>query len=64
VHYGGAVAVCPDLTVFNITGEAVLVRQAQVNDAPQPVNGPSTTEPVIEPAPEPPDWWAEALLDL
>jgi ribonuclease Z len=63
-HYGGAVAVCQDLTVFNVTAEAVLVRQAQVNDAPRPVHGPSTTKPVIEPAPEPPGWWAEALLDI
>lgn len=63
-HYGGAVAVCQDLTVFNVTAEAVLVRQAQVNDAPQPVHGPSTTQPVIEPAPSPPSWWAEALLDI
>jgi ribonuclease Z len=63
-HYGGAVVVCQDFTVFNITTEAVLARQTQVNDAPPPVHGPSTTEPVIEPAPQPPGWWAEALLDL
>lgn len=63
-HYDGAVAVCQDLTVFNVTPEAVLVRQAQVNDAPQPVHGPSSTHPVIEPAPEPPGWWADALLDV
>jgi ribonuclease Z len=63
-HYDGAVAVCQDLTVFNVTPEAVLVRQAQVNDAPQPVHRPSTAQPVIEPAPEPPGWWAEALLDV
>jgi ribonuclease Z len=63
-HYGGAVAVCQDLTVFNVTAEAVVVRQAQVDDAPQPVHGPSTAKPVIEPAPEPPGWWAEASLDI
>jgi ribonuclease Z len=63
-HYVGAVAVCQDLTVFNVTAEAVLVRQAQVNDAPQPVHGPSTTQPVIAPAPAPPGWWAEASLDI
>jgi ribonuclease Z len=63
-HYGGAVAACQDLTVFNVTADAVLVRQARVNDAPQPVHGPSHTKPVIEPIPEPPAWWAEAALDL
>jgi ribonuclease Z len=63
-HYGGAVAVCQDLTVFNVTEDAVLVRQAQVNDAPRPVHGRSYTEPVVEPAPKPPVWWAEAALDL
>jgi len=63
-HYGGAVAACQDLTVFNVTADAVLVRQARVNDAPQPVHGPSHTKPVIEQTPEPPAWWAEAALDL
>jgi ribonuclease Z len=63
-HYGGAVAVCQDLTVFNVTTESVVVRQAQVNDAPPPVHGPSNTKPVIEPAPAPPAWWAGALLDI
>jgi ribonuclease Z len=63
-HYGGPVAACQDLTVFNVTADAVLVRQARVNDAPQPVHGPSTTKPLIEPAPPPPSWWAEASLDV
>jgi ribonuclease Z len=63
-HFGGAVAVCQDLTVFNITPEAVLVRQAHVDDAPHPVHGPSATQPVVEPVPAPPAWWAEALLDV
>jgi ribonuclease Z len=63
-HYGGPVAVCQDLTVFNVTAESVIARQAQVNDAPQSVHGPSTTKPVVEPALEPPGWWADALLDV
>ena len=45
-HYGGAVAVLQNLTVFNVMTEAVLVRQAQVNDAPPPVHGPPSAEPV------------------
>jgi ribonuclease Z len=63
-HHGGPVAVCQDLTVFNVTAEAVVVRQAQVNDAPPPVHGPSLTKPVIEPALPPPHWWADAALDV
>lgn len=63
-HYGGPVAVCQDFTVFNVTAEAVQVRQARVNDAPSPVHGPSVGAPVVEPAPEPPGWWAEASLDV
>lgn len=63
-HYGGAVAACQDLTVFNITADAVIARQALVNDAPHPVHGPSHTKPEIEPAPEPPAWWAGAALNL
>ncbi len=61
-HYGGAVAACQDLTIFNITADAVIARQAQVNDAPQPVHGPSKTKPVLDPAPEPPAWWVNASL--
>jgi ribonuclease Z len=63
-HYEGAVAVCQDLTVFDVTADAVQVRQARVNEAPPPVHGPSSTQPVVQPAPEPPGWWAETLLDL
>jgi ribonuclease Z len=63
-RYDGAVTVSQDLTVFNVTAEAVVARQAQVNDAPQSVHGPSTTKPELDPAPEPPSWWAEALLDV
>lgn len=63
-HYLVAVAVCQDLAVFNITADAVLVRQSQVNDAPRPVHGPSTTQPAMAPAPAAPGWWAEAGLDI
>lgn len=63
-HYGGAVVACQDLTVFNVTADAVIARQARVNDAPQPVHGPSHTKPEIEPPPEPPAWWADAALDI
>ena len=63
-HYGGAVTITQDFTVFNVTEDAVTARQAKVNDAAPPVHGPSKTSPKIEPAPPPPAWWAKALLDV
>jgi hypothetical protein len=50
--------------VFNVTEEAVVARQAKVNDAAPPVHGPSHTSPALDPMPAPPAWWADALLDL
>ncbi|MFC5179529.1 guanitoxin biosynthesis MBL fold metallo-hydrolase GntH [Nocardioides taihuensis] len=63
-HYSGPVTVSQDFTVFNVTSDAVVARQAKVNDAAQPVHGPSQTSPELDPLPTPPTWWAEALLDL
>jgi len=62
--YREAVTVTQDLTVFNVTKDAVVARQAKVNDAAPPVHGRSTTQPSLDPLPEPPAWWAEALLEL
>jgi ribonuclease Z len=63
-HYSGPVTVSQDFTVFNVTSDAVVARQAKVNDAAPPVHGPSQTSPELDPLPTPPTWWAEALLDL
>jgi ribonuclease Z len=63
-HYEGPVAVTQDLTVFNVTEDAVSVRQATVNDAAPPVHGPSKTSPEVDPPVPPPAWWSSALLDL
>jgi ribonuclease Z len=63
-NYQGPVTVTQDLTVFNVTEEAVVARQAKVNDAAPPVHGPSKTSPAPEPMPVPPAWWADALLDV
>lgn len=63
-HYGGPVTVTQDFTVFNITSDAVVARQAKVNDAAPPVHGPSRTSPELDPPPTPPSWWAEALLEM
>jgi ribonuclease Z len=62
--YRGAVTVTQDLTVFNVTKDAVTARQAKVNDAAPPVHGPSQTSPGLDPRPAPPAWWTDALLDL
>jgi ribonuclease Z len=63
-HYDGPVTVTQDFTVFNVTDDAVVARQAKVNDAAPPVHGPSQTSPVLDPSPTPPTWWTEALLDF
>jgi ribonuclease Z len=63
-NYSGPVTVTQDLTVFNITQDAVTTRQAKVNPAAPPVHGPSHTSPELDPRPTPPAWWAEALLEL
>jgi ribonuclease Z len=63
-HYEGPVTVTQDLTVFNVTEDAVIARQAKVNDAAPPVHGPSKTSPELDPPVPPPTWWSEALLDV
>jgi ribonuclease Z len=62
--YAGPVTISQDLTVYNVTKEAVTARQAKVNDAPPPVHGTSKSSPSLDPRPTPPAWWTEALLDL
>ncbi len=62
--YTGPVTISQDLTVFNVTEDAVTARQAKVNEAAPPVHGPSKTSPALDPQPTPPTWWTEALLDL
>jgi ribonuclease Z len=63
-HYAGPVTVSQDFTVYNVTPEAVIARQAKVNDAASPVHGPSHSTPAPESMPAPPAWWADALLDI
>jgi ribonuclease Z len=61
--YDGPVVQTQDLTVFNITADAVIARQAQVNPQPRPVPGQPKTEPVLK-MPVDPEWWANALIPL
>jgi len=61
--YDGPVVQTQDLTVFNVTKDAVVARQAQVVDHLPPIPGEQRVayNPV---APPPPAWWAEALIPL
>ena len=61
--YDGPVVQTQDLTVFNITKEAVVARQAKQFDQVPPTPGKQRVafQPVAVP---PPDWWAEALIPL
>jgi len=61
--YDGPVVQTQDLTVFNVTKEAVVVRQAKVVDQLPPIAGEQRVAytPV---EPELPDWWADALIPL
>jgi len=61
--YEGPVVQTQDLTVFNVTKQVVVARQAQVADQLPPIAGEQRVDytPVL---PTPPDWWAEALIPL
>jgi ribonuclease Z len=61
--YQGAVVQTQDLTVFNITKEAVVARQASVQEALPFIPGEQTKPFTPKPA-APPAWWAEALIPL
>ena len=61
--YDGPVVQTQDLTVFNVTREAVIARQARVIDQLPPIAGEQRVAytPVL---PTPPDWWADARIPL
>jgi ribonuclease Z len=61
--YAGPVVQTQDLTVIDITKEAVISRQAKVLEQLPPLAGKQRApfEPVAVP---PPAWWAEALIPL
>ena len=62
--YDGPVVQTQDLTVFNVTTEAVVVRQAQVAPQQAPIAGDPTIKPTVGERPETPLWWAEALIPM
>jgi ribonuclease Z len=62
-QYDGPVVISQDLTVFNITKEAVVARQRTIDPYAWPVVGPSNVQgPPMSPPLEPPAWWADALI--
>jgi len=61
--YDGPVVQTQDLTVFNVSKEAVVARQAQVADQLPPIPGvPSVAYKPFEPAA--PAWWKEAVIPV
>jgi ribonuclease Z len=62
-EYDGPVVIAQDLTVFNITKDAVVARQAAADPFAWPVIGPTkeTGPPMSQPR-QPPTWWAGALI--
>jgi ribonuclease Z len=61
--YEGPVVQTQDLTVFNVTEEAVIARQARVIDQLPPIAGEQRVE-YMPVQPPPPEWWADALIPL
>jgi ribonuclease Z len=61
--YDGPVVQTQDLTVINITKEALVSRQAKVLDQLPPIPGEQRVA-FTPMAVKPPDWWAEALIPI
>jgi len=60
--FDGPVVQTQDLTIFNITKEAVVARQVQAVPQALAVPGEAKIQPTYSTRPEPPVWWAEALI--
>jgi ribonuclease Z len=61
--YQGPVLQCQDLTLINITKEAIISRQAKVVDQLPPIAGKQRA--TFKPVPvAPPAWWVEALIPI
>lgn len=62
-RYDGPVVISQDFTVFNLTKDAVVTRQAIPHSASWPVMGISKTQgpPMSAPA-APPSWWNDAMI--
>jgi len=60
--YDGPVVQTQDLTVFNVTKEAVVARQAEAVAQAFAVPGEATIEPTFGQRPPPPAWWKDAIM--
>jgi ribonuclease Z len=60
--FDGPVVQTQDLTVFNITEEAVVARQAEAVPQAIAVPGEPKVEPTYGDRPAPPGWWEDALI--
>jgi ribonuclease Z len=63
-YFGGPIVASQDLTVFNVTADTVVARQAEVDDHPNPVPGTPKIEMKLAPPNPEPGWWAAARLDV
>jgi ribonuclease Z len=62
-QHDGPVVISQDLSVFDVTKDAVVARQRTVDPAAWPIVGPTTVQGPPESAPhDPPAWWADALI--
>lgn len=62
-QHDGPVVISQDLTVFDISKDAVVARQRAVDPAAWPIVGPTGVQGPPETAPHPPPaWWADALI--
>jgi ribonuclease Z len=62
-RYDGPVTIAQDLTTFDITADGIVTRQTIIDPYAWPVVGPTvTTGPPMNPPPQPPAWWARALI--
>lgn len=60
--FDGPVVQTQDLTIFNITEEAVVARQVQAAPQAFAIPGEAKIEPTYGTRPEPPAWWADAII--
>ena len=62
-QHDGPVVISQDLSVFDISEDAVVVRQRTIDPAAWPVVGPTQVSgpPMSQPH-QPPAWWADALI--
>ena len=63
-HYSGSVVASQDLTVYNVTEDVVIARQATLDPNAPVIHGPSALERHLDEPNPAPSWWADVLLDF